>query len=76
MKTIKLILSLALVIMLASNAGAHEGHDHGPPLAVSVALDDQGNLWRASVKDGFVVVDKSATMSSLVFYASQKLNSL
>ena len=75
MKKIKLLLSLALLMALAGNAGAHEGHDHGPPLAVSVVLDEQGNLWRASVKDGFVLVDKSATLSSLGFSASQKLNS-
>jgi len=74
MKTIKLIFSLALLMAPTGNAGAHEGHDHGPPLAVSVALDAKGNLWRASVKDGFVLVDKSATVASLAFSASQKLN--
>ena len=75
MKTIKLIFSLALLMALTGNACAHEGHDHGPPLAVSVALDAKGNLWRASVKDGFVLVDKSPALVSLAFSASQKLNS-
>lgn len=75
MKMIKLIFSLALLMALTGNAGAHEGHDHGPPLAVSVSLDAKGNLWRASVKDGFVLVDKSATLGSLAFSAPQKLNS-
>jgi len=74
-KTIKLVLSLAILMALAGNAGAHEGHDHGPPLAVSVALDTQGNLWRVSVKDGFVLVDQSKTASALAFSAQQKLNS-
>ena len=74
-KTIKLVLSLAILMALAGNAGAHEGHDHGPPLAVSVALDTQGNLWRVSVKDGFVLVDQSKTSSALAFSAQQKLNS-
>lgn len=75
MKTIKLIFSLALLMALTGNACAHEGHDHGPPLAVSLALDAKGNLWRASVKDGFVLVDKSPALVSLAFSASQKLNS-
>jgi hypothetical protein len=75
MKTIKLIFSLALLMALTGNACAHEGHDHGPPLAVSVALDAKDNLWRASVKDGFVLVDKSPALVSLAFSASQKLNS-
>ena len=75
MKTIKLVLSLAILMALAGNAGAHEGHDHGPPLAVSVALDTQGNLWRVSVKDGFVLVDQSKMSSALAFSAQQKLNS-
>lgn len=74
-KTIKLVLSLAILMALAGNAGAHEGHDHGPPLAVSVAPDTQGNLWRVSVKDGFVLVDQSKTASALAFSAQQKLNS-
>ena len=75
MKTIKLILSLALMMALVFNAGAHEGHDHGPPLAVSMALDAQGSLWRVSVKDGFVLVGQSKTASVLAFSAQQKLNS-
>lgn len=74
MKYIKLILSMTLLMVLAGNAGAHEGHDHGLPLAVSVALDAQGNLWRASVKDGFVLVDKAPANVPLVFSAQQKLN--
>ena len=53
----------------------HEGHDHGPSLATSVAIDGQGNLWRASVKDGFVIVDKASDHLPLVFSAQQKLNS-
>jgi hypothetical protein len=40
-------------------AQAHEGHDHGAPLAVSVAFDAKGVLWRVSAKDGFVLVDAS-----------------
>jgi hypothetical protein len=74
MKTIKLIFSLALLMALVGNAGAHEGHYHGRPLAVSVALDTQGNLWRASVKDGFVVVDKSLAFTPLSFTSPKNIN--
>jgi len=63
------------MMALVFNAGAHEGHDHGPPLAVSMALDAQGSLWRVSVKDGFVLVGQSKTASVLAFSAQQKLNS-
>jgi hypothetical protein len=79
MKYIKLILSsailgAAMLIALASKAVGHEGHDHGPTLAVSVALDGQGNLWRASVKDGFLLVDKAPANRPLLFSAPHKLN--
>jgi len=52
-------------MLLASNVSAHEGHDHGPPLAVSVAVDAQGRLWRASVKDGFVLVDSALSLTQV-----------
>lgn len=48
---------------LAFPARAHEAHTHGssapPALAISVAFDDQGRLWRASVKHGQLLVDFS-----------------
>lgn len=74
MNTIKLILSLALLVGLTGKVGAHEGHDHGPSLAASVALDGQGNLWRVSVKNGFVLADKSSAIAPLRFSVQQKLN--
>ncbi len=74
MKTLNLVSSLALVVALAGNACGHEGHDHGQPLAVSVALDAQGNLWRASAKDGFVVVDKSLAVNPLIFASPKNIN--
>jgi hypothetical protein len=52
---------------------AHEGHDHGPQLAVSVAFDQAGALWRVGVKDGAVVVDQSQDMGS-TFGPAKKLN--
>ncbi|MFM9834487.1 MAG: sialidase family protein, partial [Methylophilaceae bacterium] len=46
---------------LSFHALAHEGHtmESKNTLAVSVAIDSHGKLWRASVKDGFVMVDAS-----------------
>lgn len=52
---------------------AHEGHDHEPPLTVSVAFDQTGVLWRAGVKDGIVMVDKSQDMGR-TFKSAKKLN--
>jgi hypothetical protein len=52
------------VFFSALNVFAHEGHEQAQPkagnLAISVAFDAAGNLWRASAKDGFVQVDKSS----------------
>jgi hypothetical protein len=41
---------------------AHEAHTEisASEIAVSLAVDHQGNLWRASVLDGFIFVDMSA----------------
>ena len=53
-------------LLFALNATAHEEHTmpQKSTLAISVAFDAQGNLWRASVKDGFVQVqvDTSANL--------------
>ena len=54
---------LAMPLLLGGPvAVAHEGHDHGTatsPLAISLLYDAKGVLWRASVKDGHVLVDSS-----------------
>jgi len=42
-------------------------------LAVSVALDQQGNLWRVSAKNGFVQVDKSVDLGK-TFSSPIKVN--
>jgi hypothetical protein len=57
------------------HASAHEGHtlDKEDHLAISVAADQQGQLWRASVKAGFVYVDKSADLGK-TFGAAVKVN--
>lgn len=54
-------LCLACLVCLVLNAYAHEEHSKLPQttLAISVAFDAQGGLWRAGVKDDFVVVDVS-----------------
>ncbi|MEO6117491.1 MAG: exo-alpha-sialidase, partial [Methylotenera sp.] len=43
---------------------AHEGltEHQKSTLAISVAFDAGGNLWRAGTKDGFIQVDKSSDM--------------
>ena len=50
-----------MISLLVINAHAHEAHTHNAStkLAISIAIDAQGNLWRASVDDGFIFVDKS-----------------
>ena len=47
---------------ISTQLQAHEGHTHPQKssLAVSLAFDATGRLWRVGVQDGFVVVDASA----------------
>jgi hypothetical protein len=75
MKLLNLIVTLLISMAMTAQVSAHEGHDHGPPLAISVALDAQAQLWRVSVKDGFVLVDNSSTLNPLKFSSPQKINS-
>jgi hypothetical protein len=54
-----------LLISLSGFAhGEKKHHDMTPPdsLAVSVAIDTQGNLWRVGASEGFVEVSKSADL--------------
>ena len=53
-----------LVMFFALISNAHEDHTKHQKsnLGVSVAFDQAGNLWRASVHDGFVQVDKSSDL--------------
>lgn len=61
----KLFLTL-LLAWLALPLQAHEQHTHGaatverPTLAISTVFDGAGRLWRASVRNGQVLVDVSA----------------
>jgi len=57
---IKYLLALSLLCW-AFVSNAHEEHTHhqNVAIAVSVAFDPQGNLWRASVHDGLLKVSKS-----------------
>jgi hypothetical protein len=59
---IKVFLCVCLCL-LPQFACAHEGHEHGAPLAVSVAFDAKGQLWRVSAKGGVVLVDYSTDMA-------------
>lgn len=53
-----------LSFLFALNVQAHEAHTmpQKSTMAISVAFDNAGNLWRASVHDGFVQVDKSSDL--------------
>jgi hypothetical protein len=75
MKRLKLLqlLFTSLFLMMAGMAVGHEGHDHAQPLAISLAFDASGTLWRVSVNGGFVVVDRSADMGKS-FSSPRKLN--
>ncbi len=57
-----LLFALALSVNLAFAHGKEKPHDMTPPdsLAVSVAFDQTGRLWRVGVNDGFVEVSQSA----------------
>ncbi len=64
-----------LSLIFSLNLVAHEAHTEkvASKLAISVALDSAGKLWRASVQDGFVQVDVSADLGK-TFNKSVKLN--
>jgi len=74
MKNTILIIGI-LTSILGSNASAHEAHtkNSSTKLALSVAFDQQGQLWRASVHEGFIFVDKS-TDKGKTFSSQAKVN--
>jgi hypothetical protein len=55
---------LFLSFLFALNVQAHEAHTmpQKSTMAISVAFDNAGVLWRASVHEGFVQVDKSSDL--------------
>jgi len=62
---IKKFLLLTYLFLYSLFCFAHEAHlSHPAPgiSAIDVAFDTKGNLWRVSVKDGFLLVDKSADL--------------
>lgn len=61
MKILVLISSL-LLSLFADNVFSHEAHteNKASELAISLAVDQKGQLWRANVHSGFVYVDMSA----------------
>jgi len=60
---IKYLLAIAL-FCCALHASAHEDHTkhQSSAIAVSVAFDSKGALWRVAVQDGFLQVSKSLDM--------------
>jgi hypothetical protein len=59
-----LVLALALCSSLSFSHGEQKHYDMTTPdsLAISVASDAQGKLWRVGVKEGFVEVSSSADL--------------
>ena len=57
-------LMFVMLFLMGLHAHAHEQHTmpQKSNLAISVAFDAQGKLWRASVKDGLVQVDASSDL--------------
>jgi hypothetical protein len=76
---IRYFLALGLFLLglvgLTLTAAAHEEHTQhsNASLAVSMAFDAQGKLWRASASDGFVEVSASSD-SGKTFSNSVKIN--
>ncbi len=66
-----------LVLFFTHVSNAHEDHTKHQKsnLAVSVGFDHAGNLWRASVNDGFVQVDKSVDLGK-TFTMPVKVNQI
>ena len=60
-------LMFVMLFLMGLHAHAHEEHTmpQKSNLAISVAFDAQGKLWRASVKDGFVQVDASSDLGKI-----------
>lgn len=66
------LLLIVSVVMPVHAHEAHTAHDNGnEKLAVSVVMDAQDQLWRASVRDGFVVVAKSTDLGQTFSSAIQ-----
>jgi hypothetical protein len=68
-------LVLLFCLLMSLHASAHEAHTmpQKSTMAISVAFDSAGVLWRASVKDDFVVIDKSSDLGK-TFSAPVKIN--
>lgn len=72
----KLMLSLCLLFTTLISS-AHEEHTmpQKSNMAISVAMDAAGKLWRASVRDGMVMVDYSSDLAKS-FSPAVKVNSV
>ncbi|MGJ8619183.1 MAG: sialidase family protein [Methylophilaceae bacterium] len=55
------VLSFILGFVLVTSVPAHEARskNNGEQLAISLATDKQGKLWRVAINDGYVVVSSS-----------------
>jgi len=86
--TLVSIVAVANTATPAPASGGHSGHDSGKPvdrqamwqkslqrapLAVTVAFDPQGRLWRARVRDGHVWLDSSEDLGR-TYSSAQRVN--
>lgn len=72
----KRFLLLMALLVITLPVLAHEAHSHHPAPGLSASdlvVDAQGQLWRVSVKDNFLLVDKSADMGK-TFSQAVKVN--
>ncbi len=74
MRSLILVFSM-LIGGFVGNTFAHEAHtkNSANKLAISMAFDQQGLLWRARVRDGIIFVDKS-TDKGTTFSKPTKVN--
>jgi hypothetical protein len=61
-KRFVLFISLLSCFMVSFANQAHTAHPAPGLSAINLAFDTAGNLWRVSVHDGYLLVDKSADM--------------
>jgi hypothetical protein len=64
MKKWMLVLVISFMSSVFQTAQAHEKHVQSSDLAMSVAFDPAGNLWRVQVQNGFVQVTKSLDLKT------------
>jgi hypothetical protein len=75
MKRFLLLISLLLTVLPGFAHEAHTQHPAPGLSAIDLALDAKGQLWRVSVKEDFLLVDKSTDVGK-TFSQAVKVNSM